>query len=111
MILVQALGTGCAACDKLAENARRAVEELGIDARVEQVGDIDVMIGLRALAIPALAVDGHVTVNGGVPSVAAIKHMLTVHDAIRDAEQSQRADTDSAQGKSPQQTDRLVEAK
>ena len=47
MILVQTLGTGCAACDKLASNARQAVEELGIQARVEQVGDIDVMLRLR----------------------------------------------------------------
>lgn len=90
MILVQTLGTGCAACDKLAQNARRAVEELGIDARVEQVGDIDVIINLRVLAVPALAINGHVMVNGGVPSVTEIKHMLTVFDAIEDAEQAQR---------------------
>jgi small redox-active disulfide protein 2 len=110
MILVQALGTGCGACDKLAANARRAVEELGIDARVEQVGDIEVIISLGVLAVPALAINGHVTVNGGVPSVAEIKHMLTVFDAIQEAEQSQSADTDPAQGKSPQQRNRLVEA-
>jgi small redox-active disulfide protein 2 len=111
MILVQALGTGCAACDKLAQNARRAVEELGVDAEVEQVGDIDMIIGLRVLAVPALAINGHVTVNGGVPSVAEIKHMLIVFDAIHDAEQTQSPDTDPAQGKSPLRTNRLVEAK
>jgi len=111
MILVQALGTGCAACDKLAQNARQAVEELGIEAQVEQVGDIDVIIGLRALAVPALAINGHVTVNGGVPSVAEIKHMLTVFDAIQDAEQSDRPHTDSAEDKSPQGGNPLVEAK
>ncbi len=82
MILVQALGTGCAACDKLAQNVRRAVEELGIDARVEHVGDIDVIISLGVLAVPALAINGQVVVNGGVPSVSKIKHMLTVFDSI-----------------------------
>ncbi len=91
MILVQALGTGCAACDKLAQNARKAVEELGIDAQVEQVGDIDVILSLRVLAVPALAINGHVTVNGGVPSVAEIKHMLTVYDAIEEAERSAKS--------------------
>ena len=111
MILVQALGTGCAACDKLAQNARRAVEELGIDAEVEQVGDIDVIISLRALAVPALAINGHVTVNGGVSSVAEIKHMLTVFDAVQDAEQSHTPDANSAQEKTPQQGNRLVVAK
>ena len=88
MILVQTLGTGCAACDKLAANARQAVKELGIDARAEQVGDIDVIIGLEVLAVPALAINGHVTANGRVPSVAEIKQMLTVHDAIAAEEQA-----------------------
>lgn len=88
MILVQTLGTGCAACDKLAANARQAVEELGIDAHVEQVGDIDVIISLEVLAVPALAINGHVTANGRVPSVAEIKQMLTVHEAIVAEEQA-----------------------
>lgn len=82
MILVQTLGTGCGACDKLAENARQAVEELGIDAHVEQVGDIDVILDLRVLAVPALAINGDVTANGRVPSVAEIRQMLTLHDTI-----------------------------
>lgn len=103
MILVQTLGTGCAACDKLAENARRAVEELGIDARVEQVGDIDVIISLNVLAVPALAIDGQVTANGRVPPVKEIKHMLTVFAAIHDEEQSARQDTEFAAGESPRE--------
>ena len=76
MILVQTLGTGCAACDKLVANARQAVEELGIDSRGEQVGDIDVILDLEVLAVPALAINRHVTANGRVPSVAEIKGWL-----------------------------------
>lgn len=99
MILVQTLGTGCAACDKLAANARQAVEELGIDARVEQVGDIDVIISLEVLAVPALAINGHVMVNGGVPSVAEIKQMLTVHDAIAAEEQAGSVGASGSEGR------------
>jgi small redox-active disulfide protein 2 len=111
MIFVQALGTGCAACDKLAQNARRAVEELGLDAQVEQVGDIDVIISLSVLAVPALAINGHVTANGRVPSVAEIKHMLTVFDAIQDAEQFHIPNAKSAQGNSPHYESHLAEVK
>jgi len=93
MILVQTLGTGCPACDKLAENARQAVEELGIDAQVEQVGDIDVILALRVLAVPALAINGEVTANGRVPSVTEIKQMLTVHDAIVAVERADSSGT------------------
>lgn len=111
MILVQTIGTGCAACDKLAQNARRAVEELGLDAQVVQVGDIDVMLNLRVLAVPALAINGEVLVNGGVPSVETIKHMLTVYDAIQDAERAQRAEAKSDRGDSAQERNRPVAAK
>ena len=111
MIRGQTLGTGCAACDRLAQNARRAVEELGIDAEVEQVGDIDVIISLRVLAVPALAINGHVTVNGGVPSVAEIKHMLTVFDAIQDAEEAQSLDANLDREKSLQRENHLANAK
>jgi small redox-active disulfide protein 2 len=99
MILVQTLGTGCRACDRLAANARQAVEELGIDARVEQVGDINVIISLEALAVPALAINGHVMVNGRVPSVAKIKQMLTVHDAIAAEEQARSDGASGSRGR------------
>lgn len=107
MILVQTLGTGCAACDKLAQNARQAVKEFGIDAQVEQVGDIDVILSLHVLAVPALAINGHVTVHGGVPSVMEIKHMLTVYDAIEEADCSAK----SPQEHSLQHEGRLAEMK
>ena len=37
MKLVQVLGTGCAKCTKLKENAELAVAELGIEASVEKI--------------------------------------------------------------------------
>ena len=38
---VQILGTGCPRCRKLEANARKTIEELGVDAEVEKVQDID----------------------------------------------------------------------
>ena len=45
MKLLQVLGTGCAKCAKLKEQAEAAVKELGIEATVEKVEDISVITG------------------------------------------------------------------
>jgi small redox-active disulfide protein 2 len=74
--LIQVLGTGCPTCEKLKKNAETAVSELGIEATVEKVSDIDVITRLGAMMIPALAIDGEVKVVGKVPSPEDIKKLL-----------------------------------
>jgi small redox-active disulfide protein 2 len=74
--LVQVLGTGCAKCTKLKQNAEAAVAELGIEATVEKVEDIQTITGFGVMMTPALVVDGEVKVVGKVPSAAEIKQWL-----------------------------------
>jgi small redox-active disulfide protein 2 len=74
---LQVLGTGCAKCTKLKENADAAVKELGIDAAVEKIDDINAITGFGVMMTPALAVDGQVKVVGRVPSVQEIKGLLS----------------------------------
>jgi len=74
---VQVLGTGCPKCAKLAEQARAAVAELGIEAEVEKITDIMEITNFGVMATPALAVDGQVKVVGKVPSTEEIKQMLS----------------------------------
>ena len=76
MTLVQILGTGCAKCAKLKENADQAVRELGVEATVEKVEDINRITGFGVMMTPALAVDGQVKVVGRVPSADEIKALL-----------------------------------
>ncbi|HID77226.1 MAG TPA: thioredoxin family protein [Planctomycetaceae bacterium] len=76
MRLIQVLGPGCDQCRQLAENAEAAVAELGIQAAVEKVTDIDRIIELGALMTPALVVDGDILWVGKVASVAEIKRLL-----------------------------------
>jgi len=74
---VQVLGTGCPKCAKLAEQARAAVDELGIEAEVEKITDIMEITNFGVMATPALAVDGEVKAVGKVPSTEEIKQMLS----------------------------------
>jgi small redox-active disulfide protein 2 len=73
---VQILGTGCPKCHQLAENAKLAIDELGIDADIEKITDINEIMGFGVMMTPALAIDGEVKVVGKVANVAEIKVFL-----------------------------------
>jgi len=75
--LIQILGPGCAKCAKLKENADKAVQEMGIEASVEKIEDINVITGFGVMMTPALAIDGEVKIVGKVPPVEEIKNLLT----------------------------------
>jgi small redox-active disulfide protein 2 len=73
---IQILGTGCAKCKKLAQNAEEAARELGRPFEVEKVSNINEIMKFGVMMTPALAVDGEVKVVGKVPSVNDIKAIL-----------------------------------
>ncbi len=74
---IQVLGTGCAKCERLAEQTRLAAEELGLQYEIETVQDIDRIVAMGALATPALAVDGKIVVSGKIPALEELKNKLT----------------------------------
>ena len=76
MKLVQVLGPGCAKCAKLKENAELAVTELGLEASVEKIDDINVITGFGVMMTPALVIDGEVKAVGRVCTSDEIKQLL-----------------------------------
>jgi small redox-active disulfide protein 2 len=75
-MLIEILGTGCAKCTKLEETAREAVKDLGIEAEVVKVKDINKIMDYGVMITPALVVDGVVKSAGKVPSKDEIKKMI-----------------------------------
>jgi len=73
---IQILGTGSPEGIALAKNVAAALRELGIQAPIEQVADMDQITTFRVMATPALVVDGPVRVVGRVPTVEEIKTLL-----------------------------------
>jgi small redox-active disulfide protein 2 len=73
---IQILGTGCAKCRALTDNARQAVEELGVAAEIEKVEGIVDLARMGVMVTPALAVDGQVRSAGHVLSVDQVKEIL-----------------------------------
>ena len=74
---IKVLGTGCPKCKKLTEAAQAAVSELGLDASIEKVEDINAIMSYGVMMTPALVIDGDVKSVGKVLSVDEIKAMLS----------------------------------
>ncbi len=73
---VQILGTGCPKCKKVTEIAEKAVAELGVEAEIVKVTDINEIMNFGVMMTPALAVDGDVKVSGKVPSLDDVKKWI-----------------------------------
>jgi small redox-active disulfide protein 2 len=73
---LQILGTGCPKCKKLFEATQQAVKELGIEAEVTKVEDINEIMKFNIMMTPALAIDGEVKVVGRIPRPEEIKKMI-----------------------------------
>jgi small redox-active disulfide protein 2 len=73
---IQILGTGCAKCAKLTENAEKAAKELGVEAEVEKVTDIKKIMEFGVMMTPGIVIDGEVKAVGKVLSVEEIKKLL-----------------------------------
>jgi len=73
---IEILGMGCAKCNQLEENAKKAAEELGIEAEMEHVTDMNQIVEYGVMTTPALAIDGDVKCAGRIPDVNEIKGWL-----------------------------------
>lgn len=73
---IEVLGMDWARCNQLAERAKEAVKESGVDAEVIKVQDIRTIASYGVLMTPALVVDGVVKVAGKVPKLEEIKEWI-----------------------------------
>ena len=78
---IQILGGGCPNCKKLEENAVKAAEQLGIEATIEKVTDIDEILEMGVLRTPGYAFDGTVQNFGKVYSPEEIAESLKAYTA------------------------------
>lgn len=70
------LGAGCAKCQKLAAEAERAAQALGLAYELTKVTDLNDIVAYGVMITPALVVDGEVKVSGRVPSQDELKALL-----------------------------------
>ena len=76
MVALIVLGSGCQKCSLLAQRAEQAARELGLQFTLEKVTDLELIAKSGIMSTPALVVDGHVRLQGHVPTVDTRKELL-----------------------------------
>lgn len=76
MVDLKVLGSGCAKCQKLAENAEAAAKELGLAYSIGKITDRDAIVDSGVMMTPALMIDGKVRSSGRVLTPQQIRKLL-----------------------------------
>ncbi|MBN2878051.1 MAG: TM0996/MTH895 family glutaredoxin-like protein [Clostridia bacterium] len=63
---VKVLGGGCANCIKLADNTKKALEEMNIEADIIKVTEMSDILKHGVMSTPALVIDGKIVASGRV---------------------------------------------
>ncbi|TYB98136.1 MAG: thioredoxin family protein [Kosmotoga sp.] len=73
---IEVFGSGCPRCKQTEKIMKKAVEELGADATVEKVTDMNAIMEKGILSTPAVVVDGKVVLTGKIPSLDEAKKLI-----------------------------------
>ena len=73
---IKVLGTGCPKCKKLFEATQQAVKELGVEAEVVKIEDIQKITAYGVMMTPALVIDEEVKSAGKVLTADQIAALL-----------------------------------
>jgi len=76
MIEIKVLGPGCPNCMRLENLCNEVVGELGIEAQVEKITDINEYGKYGVMLTPGLVVNGKVLLQGKVPTKATLTNWL-----------------------------------
>ncbi len=77
MLSIKVLGSGCVNCHKVEELAKQAVSQLGIEAKVEMVTDMQTIMGYGVMSTPGIVINEKVVSTGRVPALSQITTMIT----------------------------------
>ncbi len=73
---IKILGVGCPKCERMEKNVKKVIDDIGIQAEVEKVKDIENMMEYGVMMTPALVINNEIKCQGRVPSTQEIKSWL-----------------------------------
>lgn len=65
---IKVLGPGCKKCKEMESEVKKTLEEIGVEADVEKVEEMNKIMQYSILMTPGLVINGKVKVFGRVPS-------------------------------------------
>jgi small redox-active disulfide protein 2 len=75
-MIIKILGSGCANCKRLEENAKKAVKELGLDAKIVKVKEYRDIMAYGVMRTPGLVINERVVSMGRVLTAQEIMGIL-----------------------------------
>ncbi len=76
MKVIKILGPGCPRCEKLADAAGLAADQLGIEYELTKIKDISQYPSYGLMLTPGLVIDDELVVHGKLATVDEIKELL-----------------------------------
>jgi len=73
---IEILGSGCAKCKSVEKLVRNIVEELGIQADIIKIEDLQEIVNRGIMMTPAVFIDGEEKIVGRVPTADELKKLL-----------------------------------
>jgi small redox-active disulfide protein 2 len=73
---IEILGSGCSKCKSVEKLVRNVVEELGIQADIVKVEDLQEIVNRGIMMTPAVFIDGEAKIVGRVPTEDELKELL-----------------------------------
>jgi len=73
---IKILGTGCAKCNQLENVTKEVLKEMGIEAPIDHVKDIQKIMEYPILTTPGLVIDEEVVLAGKVPTKAEVTKLI-----------------------------------
>ena len=73
---IKVLGTGCPKCKTTYNNVLEALKQLGMEANVTKIEDIEEMMKYNVLTTPVLMIDDVMKIKGRIAQIDEIKELL-----------------------------------
>lgn len=74
---IKILGPGCRNCERLEKYTRAVVQELGIEASIAKIKDMNQIMSYDILTTPGLVINERLVSSGRVPSKAQVTRLIT----------------------------------
>ena len=82
MKTIKVLGPGCPKCKTTFQNVEKAVKQLGIEAKIIKIEEIEEMMQYNVLSTPVLIIDDVVKIKGRIAQIDEIKEFLKNSNSI-----------------------------
>ena len=75
-MIIKVLGSGCAKCNQLENLTKDVLKEMGIEAKIEHVKEINKIMEYPIIATPGLVINEELVISGKVPDKAKLNQII-----------------------------------